>query len=204
MSSYTVRGCTDQTQSELSSDFDGRRLLSPCQHCGVVYFTDEDLNKHIEDKHKENTEETEDDYNCEYKMASCDDCGVLFENNHDLQNHVKKWCPERLSPKRRLPDGDYTPNKRTKYDEPEGESDAESIDDEENAVFMALAEMAKESNEEEWNKKVQKYEKNGLSDDEAEEKADAKLREDDLREFMNRYAKVIRYIFTAELWTVTW
>ncbi len=65
--SYTVRGSTDQTQSELSSDFDGRRLLSPCQHCGVVYFTDEDLNKHIEDKHR--------------TMRPCVYCGLAFSTN---------------------------------------------------------------------------------------------------------------------------
>ncbi len=42
--------------------------------------------------------------------------------------------------------------------------------------------------------KVEKYEKEGLSDAEAEEKADKKIREDDMRDFMNRYAKLIQYI----------
>ncbi len=125
------------------------------------------------------------------KWASCDDCGVVFETIHDLQKHVKNWCQEQLYLKRKLPEEDYVPTKRVKY-ESEEESDVEN-GDEEDEVFMTLAEAAMENNEEEWTKKVEKYEKDGLLEAEAKEKADKKLREDDLREFMNKYAKMIQY-----------
>lgn len=130
------------------------------------------------------------------KMPSCDDCGLVFENSHDLQKHVKGWCPEQPSIKRKLLDDENISSKRMKYDESDQEENGEMVPktDEETDVYTELAKWARQHNEEKRQQKVDKYDKEGLSTTAAMEKADKKLQDDDLHEFMYRYGTVISYI----------
>ncbi len=55
------------------SDFTAERLFSPCQHCGAVYFTDTDLDKHIICQHR--------------KMYYCEHCGKVYDTISELRKH---------------------------------------------------------------------------------------------------------------------
>lgn len=68
----------------------------------------------------------------------------------------------------------------------------------EEEVFNTLAEMARENNEEKRQSKIEKYIKTGLSEDEATDKAEDKLRSDDWKVFMNKYTTLICYIMKLQ------
>ena len=118
------------------------------------------------------------------KMISCENCGVVFENLHDLEKHVKTWCAEQT---KRNDEYEFPPSKRTRLDE--------SLDneDEEQNVYEKIAEMSRENNEEQWQEKVEKYENEGLCESDAKEKATMKMRDSDLKAFVNYYEKLLSY-----------
>ncbi|KAL5020747.1 hypothetical protein ScPMuIL_002169 [Solemya velum] len=129
-------------------------------------------------------------------MPSCGDCGLIFENNNDLQNHVRRWCSVQNNFERRLSDEEYIPCKRMRYSESDtDESDEPTSDgDLENEVYSDLAEKVKTLNETKWLQKVAKYESEGMDTNKAKEKADIKLREEDLQAFISGYGLIISYI----------
>lgn len=90
-------------------------------------------------------------------MPSCDDCGIVFENMHDLQRHVKKWCPEKVSLKRKRDDEemeeDQPPQKWIPFEPEKKEENKESQEDD---VFNHLMKMAKEDNKKLWDQKYDK------------------------------------------------
>jgi len=132
-------------------------------------------------------------------MPSCNDCGVMFENMHDLQRHVKMWCPENqlngrwmlmsIPAKKRWLSIQSSPSLES--DDDDQDSDDES---EEDIYFERIVKKARDNNEDERNKKREKYIKDGLSEEEAVHKADTKMKNDDVIEFMDGYAKTIRDI----------
>ena len=137
------------------------------------------------------------------KMISCDDCGVVLESLHDLQRHIKSWCPEQNPLKRKQTEALYEelePNKKVKLEQPLTTATAtdKNVQNDEDEVFHTFAEMARENNNEERQLKIEKYIKSGLSEDEAMDKADDKLRSDDWKVFMNKYATLIGYIMKLE------
>ena len=114
-------------------------------------------------------------------MSSCDHCGLLFENIHDLQRHIKRWCPEEHSLKRKRTD-DESPVKNQKYESEEGQ------------VFNILMNKARTENESEWIDKYEKYLKRGLNEDEAQERADEKMKYHDIEGFLEIYGKLMKNI----------
>ncbi|XP_021369693.1 zinc finger homeobox protein 4-like [Mizuhopecten yessoensis] len=130
-------------------------------------------------------------------MISCEDCGVVFENLHDLQKHIKNWCPDQSPLKRKMSEEDSLPDKKMKFERmisEDSDTSIESYDDYEDDVFMQFAEIAREKNEEQWQKKLEKYENQGISHSEAKSKADMKLKDEDLKEFLGYYGKLISYL----------
>ena len=137
------------------------------------------------------------------KMISCDDCGVVLESLHDLQRHIKTWCPEKNPLKRKQIEALYEeiePNKKAKLQQPltTVATTDKNIQNDEDEVFHTFAEMARENNNEERQSKIEKYMKSGLSEDEATDKAEDKLRFDDWKVYMNKYATLIGYIMKLE------
>ena len=128
--------------------------------------------------------------NSEEKMPSCDDCGLMFENIPDLARHMNRWCPENngLMRKRDDDEDDNTPSKKSCLEE------QTVIDEGEDVAFTKLSELAREANEHEWEFKVDKYVKDGLTGEEARLKANRKLNDEDVEQFMFRYASLIQYI----------
>ncbi|XP_033741828.1 uncharacterized protein LOC117328408 [Pecten maximus] len=127
-------------------------------------------------------------------MAACDDCGIMFQDMHDLQRHLKTWCPENDSRKRKREsieeeDGPQ-PKRWISYEE----SDEESGESEENEVFNSLMNESRSSNEVKWNKKYDKYVNEGMSDDEAQTKANEKMESEDMEKFYQNYKAIIQYI----------
>jgi len=119
------------------------------------------------------------------KMPSCDDCELELENMHGLQKHVKSWCSEQFSLKRKNEEDDENaPRKKIRYERMLTDeikySPVAGDDADENGVYAKFAEMAKEHNEKEWQEKRDKYVEEGMSDTEAEKRADLKLKEEDL------------------------
>ena len=69
--------------------------------------------------------------------------------------------------------------------------------------------MAREGNNKERQSKIEDYKKTGLTEEEAMDKAEDKLRGDDWKIFMNKYATSIGYTlklkggkYTPKLWTL--
>ena len=125
------------------------------------------------------------------KMSSCDDCGIMFDNTHDLQRHVKNWCPENR--KREREDDDYDsdqPPTKKWVPYPEEEEEEKSTENREQEAFLSMMHSAKEDNEEEWYKKMEKYEKRGMSEKEAKVKANKKI-----TQAMDRYRSIINFSF---------
>ena len=61
-------------------------------------------------------------------------------------------------------------------------------------MYSEITDIIKTLNETKWQQKVDKYEKEGMSSAEAKERADMKLRQDDMRAFMDIYGIIISYI----------
>jgi len=121
-------------------------------------------------------------------MFSCDDCGVVFEHCHDLQHHVKRWCSEGDNR------SDEPPRKRAKYDYEEDDDSFLRLD-EENTVYKKIFQCARDHNEEDRRRKIDKYEQQGLSVTKAKDKANRALRDEDVRAFLVRYASLLSMIF---------
>ena len=123
-------------------------------------------------------------------MPSCDDCGLMFENILDLARHMNRWCPENndLKGKRDDDEDDNIPSKKSRLEE------QTIIDEGKDVAFTKLAELVREANEDKWESKVDKYVKDGLTEEEARMKANRKLNDEDLEQFMSRYASLIQYI----------
>ena len=61
-------------------------------------------------------------------------------------------------------------------------------------AFTKVAELVREENEDKWESNVNKYVNDGLTEEEARLKANRKLNDEDLEQFMSRYASLIQYI----------
>ena len=129
------------------------------------------------------------------EMPSCDDCGVMFDNMHDLQRHVKTWCPEKR--KREDNDDNDEDQPQTKKWIPYNEEE-KSTENREQEAFQSMMHSAKEDNEEELYKKVEKYKKSGMSKKEAKGKASKKLQEEDIKQAMDLYRLIIKYILKLQ------
>ena len=128
-------------------------------------------------------------------MPSCDDCGIVFASTHALQNHVKHGCNKR-------PIGEQTdapPLER--WDSSESESE-ERHRSQENLVFADLFRKATTKNEEMWQRKIAKYEQEGLSLNEAEKKAEEKTKKEDVKHVLRMYRKYLTYAFQLENGTI--
>ena len=114
----------------------------------------------------------------------------MFENILDLARHMNRWCPENndLKGKRDDDEDDNIPSKKSRLEE------QTIIDEGEDIAFTKLAELAREANEDKWESKVDKYVKDGLTEEEARMKGNRKLNDEDLEQFMSRYASLIQYI----------
>lgn len=126
----------------------------------------------------------------QFTMPSCDDCGVVFENHHDLQSHVKNWCPQQMSLKRLAPEVEEDVfRKRYRYDDENDDMDSGSNYDSdlENDAFGQMVKLVRARKEDEWSRKVDKYEQEGLGTREAEQKANKKLQDVDMRQFLQIY-----------------
>ena len=121
-------------------------------------------------------------------MASCDDCGLLFDNTHDLQRHVKRWCPENNLKRKRddIEDGPLAKKPMYTY--------AGSDRNHEQTAFESLMIRAKSANEDDWQKKIDKYLKTGMSEKAAKVKAEEKMKQKDEQAFKHHYGIVISYI----------
>ena len=118
------------------------------------------------------------------KMTPCDDCGVVFENVHDLQRHVKTWCPENQM--------GQPPTKRMKMDVTEdGLVDQISEPDAELPVYTSLMKQVQDENEKIWNKRVSRYMRDGLSENEATEKTNEKMEGSDMTLFLKKYGNML-------------
>ena len=133
----------------------------------------------------------------EEDMPSCDDCGLLFENIHNLQKHVKNWCHESSKRKRENDEFLIESPKKPKLDEWMHYDSDDSMDDyesEEKKVFHDLMDKVRTCNEKEWNQKYGKYRNEGMTKDEAHDKAEEKMLEKDLKQFNQEYGQIIKYI----------
>lgn len=54
--------------------------------------------------------------------------------------------------------------------------------------------MAREKNKELWQSKLDIYEKHGMSSSDDKEKVDMKFKNEDLKEFMRYYVKLVSYL----------
>ncbi|XP_069122470.1 uncharacterized protein [Argopecten irradians] len=132
-------------------------------------------------------------------MSACDDCGIMFQDVHDLQRHVKKWCPENDSRKRKLPSNEENEPVVKKWLSLESlESQDEENESEEHVVFNAIMTKANSVNEEEWNKKYDKYVNEGMSDDEAKAKTEEKMKVKDMDQFIKDYGSIIMSILKLQ------
>lgn len=137
-------------------------------------------------------------------MASCDDCGLVFESASDLQRHIKRWCPENDNRKRKLPLDDYeeSPGKKSRVFQSDDytmnhEDDSPNTSTEE-AYFKRLRQKSITENETTWSEKVEKYQSNGMSQKQAEKKADDKMKETNFTTFLNLYGNTILNILDLE------
>jgi hypothetical protein len=82
----------------------------------------------------------------------------------------------------------YIPSQKSRLEE------QTNIDEGEDVAFTKLAELAREANEDKWESKVDKYVKDRLTEEEVRMNANRKLNDEDLEQFMSRYASLIQYI----------
>lgn len=67
--------------------------------------------------------------------------------------------------------------------------------DAESEKFSEIAMKARKTNETEWQKKFDKYEMQGFSEDEATGRANRKMHEEDMNAFIANYYTLLSYIF---------
>ena len=126
--------------------------------------------------------DSQSDHISDIKMSSCDDCGIMFENVHDLQRHVKNWCV------------DIQPAKKAKLEEPEVNVVKEFTTEPETPIFQMFMEIASQDNEDDLHHKIEKYEEQGLDEEDAEDKALFKLRPANLKSFLEYYTVYKKYV----------
>ena len=121
-------------------------------------------------------------------MASCDYCGLVFDNVHDLQRHIKNWCPETqmVPPSAKVIDAVVT-----KQEEPMDVENMYRIPDAEQPVYQQMMEQVEEENKKIWQRRVSKYKRNGMTEDEAENKADEKMENADMALFIKKYTQLL-------------
>ena len=136
----------------------------------------------------------------EEEMPFCDDCGLVFENIHSLQKHVKNWCRESNKRKQGNDEFTYESPKKPKLDDVEWmrlESD-DSMDSDvkskEKNVFYQLINKVRIRNEKEWDQKYGKYQKEGMTNEDAHAKAEEKMLDKDLKQFNQEYGSLIKSI----------
>jgi hypothetical protein len=117
-----------------------------------------------------------DHWNIEEKMPSCDDCGLMFENIwiDDVQK-ITIWSGKEKTLKTII----NNLKKKSRLEE------QAIIDEGEDIAFTKLTELAREANEDKWESKVDKYVNDGLTEEEARIKANRKLNDVDLDQFMS-------------------
>ena len=104
-------------------------------------------------------------------MPVCDDCGIVFGDVHYLQNHVKRWCNKRSA----TDDQAETPQLKRWISYDQSEEDVEDKDSEEHKVVGVMYRKASNSNEKSWRQKVETYERDGMSNEEAKKKEESKM-----------------------------
>ncbi|CAG2214065.1 unnamed protein product [Mytilus edulis] len=125
-------------------------------------------------------------------MPSCDDCGVVFESVPDLARHMNRWCPENNDLKRKRGNEDEDiPSKKPRVNEID-------IEDGEDTAFIKLAELAREANEDVWKEKLDKYIDGNMSEDHARRKANRKLKDEDIDQFLSRYSSLVQYLLQLQ------
>lgn len=112
-------------------------------------------------------------------MVSCDDCGLVFDSTHDLQRHIKRWCPENDNGKRKLPLDNYEESLGKKPRVLQSDEYVMNCEDgspntsTEEYYFKRLRQRSLSENEDAC---FEKYQNDGLSKKEAEERADNKIK----------------------------
>ena len=117
---------------------------------------------------------------------------VVFESVPDLARHMNKWCPENndLKRKREIEDEDI-PSKKSRVNEID-------IEGGEDMAFIKLAELAREANADIWEEKVDKYMDGDMNEDHAISKANRKLKDDDMGQFLSRYSSLVEYLLQLQ------
>ncbi|CAG2192739.1 unnamed protein product [Mytilus edulis] len=124
-------------------------------------------------------------------MPSCDDCGVVFESVPDLARHINRWCPENNDLKRKRGNEDEDiPPKKSRVNEID-------IKDGEDTAFIKLAKL-REANEDLWKEKLDKYIDGNMSEDRARRKANWKLKDEDIDQFLSRYSSLVQYLLQLQ------
>ncbi len=106
---------------------------------------------------------------------TCDDCGIMFDGVSDLVRHTKNWCPEMEGDS----DGEQ-PLKKQKVDEMERISD--------NNAYASMYNAAMDNNEDEMQRLNQQYIDEGMTLEQAEEKAHKTADPANRKEFFKIYA----------------
>ena len=100
--------------------------------------------------------------------------------------------------KREDDDEDQPPTKKPRLEEDEENREHKiphlEEKNREQEAFQSMMYTAKKDNENEWLKKVEKYEKAGLTKKEAKDKANKKLKGEDFIKAMTRYRSIVKYI----------
>lgn len=68
----------------------------------------------------------------------------------------------------------------------------------EDLAFTKIAELAREANEDKWEAKVDKYTNESLSEDNARSKANRKLKDADMDQFMSRYSSLVQNLLQLQ------
>ena len=125
---------------------------------------------------------------------ACDDCGLLLENIHDLQRHVKNWCPEKdFTLKRKRPLEETVEEIPLKHQHRIHMTD-KNYNDQEADAYKQMLRCAKGRFKKDWEEKYDEYIERGITEKEAKRKADAKLENRNVKEFMLNYKTIIRYL----------
>ena len=166
------------------------------------HFIVSDQSAHIEPLEAEHSlitpAQIKQDHIIEDNMAdnyhACDDCGLLLENIHDLQRHVKNWCPEKdFTLKRKRPSEETVEEIPLKHQRRVHMTD-KNYNDQEADAYKQMLRCAKGRFKKDWEEKYDEYIERGMTEKEAKRKADAKLENRNVKEFMLNYKTIIRYL----------
>ena len=166
------------------------------------HFIVSDQSAHIEPLEAEHSlitpAQIKQDHIIEDNMAdnyhACDDCGLLLENIHDLQRHVKNWCPEKdFTLKRKRPLEETVEEIPLKHQHRVHMTD-KNYNDQEADAYKPMLRCAKGRFKKDWEEKYDEYIERGMTEKEAKRKADAKLENRNVKEFMLNYKTIIKYL----------